>query len=142
GLLFTLLLVGRRGGLDFDAPWRRRLWPPAAAAVLVTVGGLAVAVAHARVARPSEELRIVESFAHSRAASVDALNQIAWTFATDPKAGPAELRVARGAAVRAVERDPASAEVLDTLATVDYRLGELDRAIAEERRLVDGQKAD
>jgi hypothetical protein len=142
GLGVTLLALGRQGGLEPDAPWRRRLALPAVALVALTAVGLGAAAWHARRARPDEQLRVIDAFARSRAATVDALNLIAWTFATDPKAGPAELRVARAAAARALGKDPSSVEVQDTLATVDYRLGDFDRAIAEERAIVDGAHAD
>jgi rhomboid protease GluP len=62
------------------------------------------------------------------------LNEITWRIAEDPQAKPEALDLARRAGERALELQPQTHEIMDSLATVYYRLGNLDHAIALERR--------
>jgi rhomboid protease GluP len=61
------------------------------------------------------------------------LNDVAMFSLIDRDASPDELRLARQAAQRALELEPESPEIADTLATAEYRLGNFDRAVALER---------
>lgn len=65
-------------------------------------------------------------------ADVDAstLNGLAWVCATNG----VHLKEALAAAERAVKLEPKSAEILDTLAEVHYRMGEKEKAIEVETR--------
>lgn len=62
------------------------------------------------------------------------VNYAAWMRAVDPRARPDELAAARRAMQRAIEAEDSS-ELRDTLATLHYRLGELERAIELEAPL-------
>jgi rhomboid protease GluP len=64
------------------------------------------------------------------------LNEIAWYDAIDPGASRDELRLALELAKRGVELAPDSFEIVDTLATLEYRLGNFDRAVALEREVL------
>lgn len=65
------------------------------------------------------------------------LNEIAW-FITEAPIEPRDLELARKAAERANELESGeNASVLDTLARIAYRSGDLDKAIELEQRAVD-----
>jgi rhomboid protease GluP len=137
GLALTLALT-TGGSIGFDASWRRRQRVPALIVVALSAAALGRAVVHSRTSHPDEELRVAAAFAASARAKPEALNELAWTWATDPHASPAVLEVARQAAARAVAEQPREPQLQDTLATVEYRLGRLDAAIARESALLDG----
>ncbi|HEX4458582.1 MAG TPA: CPBP family glutamic-type intramembrane protease [Polyangia bacterium] len=65
------------------------------------------------------------------------LNDDAWRIALDPQATPACLREAAGAVDRALTALPERAPILDTEATVFYRLGRVDEAIDLERATIE-----
>jgi uncharacterized Ntn-hydrolase superfamily protein len=78
-----------------------------------------------------ERQRVAESLDHALAQKdVDAstLNGLAWTCAT----GGVHLEQARIAAERAVKLEPKNTEILDTLAEVHYRSGNVPKAIEVE----------
>lgn len=120
----------------------KRVWLVALAALLagtlalarVAVRGVALPdEAHAAFARALLQRSEQEPAAiPDEAANV--LNVIAWRWAVAADPRPDELGLARAAAERAVELQPDRHELLDTLATVAYRQGELERAVEVERR--------
>lgn len=70
----------------------------------------------------------------------ESLNTLGWTIATDPRADRHLLEMAHKAAARASEKLPKQLEITDTLATVEYRLGETERAYQLERRVLAQRK--
>lgn len=71
----------------------------------------------------------------AEAESPEALNAMAWQIAVDPAASESELTLAARLAERALALSE-QPELMDTLATVRYRLGDYDAAIALERRAI------
>lgn len=66
------------------------------------------------------------------------LNALAWTIVEDPSMEQRDLDAAHKAASRANEiTEGANASVLDTLARIYYRKGDLDRAIELQRKAVE-----
>jgi membrane associated rhomboid family serine protease len=115
----------------FPEPWRRRFAALAIllyAAAIVSVGGRALRQ------DPSETTKIVKLFLEARQPPAS-INEIGWYWATQADAPRDLLELARERMKGLVEEkdEPAWA---DTLATLHYRLGDLDPAIELERRLV------
>lgn len=81
-----------------------------------------------------DRLRIESAMLSMRATDADGLKEIAWRHAIAEAPSRAELELALRAATSATTLAPEQPEVLDTLATVHYRLGEFERAIDIERR--------
>jgi rhomboid protease GluP len=108
-----------------------------AGAVVVT-GVFALALGQAALAGldPQREDRatlVSTLLADSDSLAPDELNAIAWLSVTDPDASHEELVLARRTAERALELDPTRDEIVDTLATSEYRLGNFERAVSLER---------
>ena len=70
------------------------------------------------------------------------LNEAAWAWAIGPNVSAAQLALARRAADRAVAVAPEEPAFRDTLATLAYRQGAFDTAIAEQRRALNAQPQD
>lgn len=60
------------------------------------------------------------------------LNSAAWKIAIDAQAEPWDLALARGLSERSLELEPEASAFLDTLATLQYRVGELAEAASTE----------
>jgi uncharacterized Ntn-hydrolase superfamily protein len=78
-----------------------------------------------------ERERVAESMQHALArkdADASTLNGLAWTCATNGT----HLQEALEAAQRAVELEPKNAQILDTLAEVHYRSGNVAKAVEVE----------
>jgi len=105
---------------------------------LTAVFGVALtqAVVAALQATASARTLVARSFVSSDSAGAEALNNMAWHYATHHQASAEELGLAEEAAASAVRKDPDQSAYLDTLATVYYRRGDLDRAITTEQRAV------
>jgi rhomboid protease GluP len=85
------------------------------------------------------ELKVLEDFVAHRQIPAATGNAVAWALALDPKAQPRALELAETLSRRAVseaEGDEPKAMMQDTLATVLYRQGRLDEAIALEASLL------
>jgi rhomboid protease GluP len=136
GLVTLLVTRGRTLGPDgiSTAPLARAAaWMLSAA----HVAAFGIAGQHAMSDPAVDETLIIRSLVQDARSNSDLLNEIAWTAAIDPGASPAILEAAREAISRAVPTagsDRQEAAYVDTLATVDYRLGHLDKAIEAEAR--------
>jgi rhomboid protease GluP len=106
-------------------------------ATLVVTAAYAAALIQATLAGPDsardDRALVVSAMLDDDAAGPAELNEIAWYSAIDPDASMDELRLAQQAATRGVALAPEAVEIADTLATVEYRLGHFDRAVALER---------
>jgi hypothetical protein len=136
GALATFLLCARPESIQPRRPTPRLIQLFACALSLVFGLALAQAVAHGLGDHPEDRASVERALANDRESDPDGLNAIAWQYATSEQATPAELELARVAAERAAALAPGEIEITDTLATVYYRLGEFDRAIALERQVL------
>lgn len=106
-------------------------------ATLVVTAAYAAALIQATLASTEsardDRALIVSTLLDDDAVGPGELNEIAWYSAIDPEASRDELRLAQQAATRGVALAPDAVEIVDTLATVEYRLGHFDRAVALER---------
>lgn len=108
-----------------------------AAAYAVALG---CAVWFARSYNTDKELEYAVRLArelHKQPENWVAQNLVAWTIAIHPQASGAQAALARDAAARAVAVESDEDMVRDTLATLHFRLGDVDRAIAEQRRILE-----
>jgi rhomboid protease GluP len=101
--------------------------------------GLVQAAVYARQPVPGDETRVARAFVAASSAQPEALNAVAWAYATDPHAATDQLDVAQTAVERALQSMPDSPPFLDSLATVYFRRGQLEQAIATERQAIDKQ---
>lgn len=111
-----------------------RAWAPAALTVvaLATAGASALAVRNAL--RPPEELTQDFLRIAPRLGDANALNSAAWRLATDDGAQGHELDLAEQLSLRSLELSPETEAYLDTLATLQHRLGrDLEAARTELR---------
>ncbi|MEZ4271848.1 MAG: rhomboid family intramembrane serine protease [Myxococcota bacterium] len=65
------------------------------------------------------------------------LNAAAWEFALNADSEPKDLRLAKDAAQRALQISEGAAQIRDTLSTLDYRLGDFDAAVREQREILE-----
>jgi membrane associated rhomboid family serine protease len=106
------------------------------ALVILCVLSLAEAATHATTSTgPAAELAVAREFIEQNDLGPIELNAFAWEYATAADVTTAELDVAERAARRAVELNSNEA-IVDTLATVFYRQGNLDAAVETEVRVV------
>ncbi len=113
---------------------------PLKAATVAFAAVYVAALGHAFVGAFDEThaatLRVADAFVERESTRPGALNTIAWQYAIKPDVVAGELDVAERAALRAVELAPRNAAFLDTLATVHYRRGRFDEAVATQRQAV------
>ena len=133
GAVATAVICARRDTLRRREAAGVRL--VAALVIAVFVLALGQAVVHATSASSeTDQLQIEESVVSNRTTDAYVLNVIAWQYATSKSPSAAELDLALRAATSAAALEPEQPELIDTLATVQYRRGELDRAIELERQ--------
>jgi rhomboid protease GluP len=122
------------------APWSVRL------STLIGVGVFAIALgaafAHAQTDAGRDQEVLARAIVNSGSADATTLNAIAWQYAIAKSPSATELELADRAATSAVAMAPGNPEIMDTLATVEYRRGELERAIALERRALAARNDD
>ncbi len=99
--------------------------------------GLASAVRYAAEFDNDGRRRVVEALAADTSIGPESANALAWELATDQESEEADLALALALARRALDEEPEIDAYRDTLATASYRLGKLDHAITEERRIVE-----
>lgn len=112
---------------------QRPLWSLIAGllAGLFAVSGALVAQ---RWGDPERDLEAAARFLEAPEATADLVNEAAWLLATSPDAGRPRLEKALAAIERLRAQDPAlPAALLDTQATLYYRLGSLAEAVFTER---------
>lgn len=133
GALATLVLCAAIGSLRSSRSTSPVSGGLAAVLAALCAAGLTQAVTHALAARGEDEAQLAQSAVDDGSASPDELNAIAWEYATSRAASAQQIALAHYAAERAAALAPDQIEVQDTLATVQYRRGELDLAINIER---------
>jgi rhomboid protease GluP len=99
---------------------------------LVFCGALVQAVAHAFEPPARDEMAMERAFVEDGSKEAEMLNAIAWKYATSETATAPQLDLARRAAEQAHALMPDEGAIKDTLATVYYRLGDFERAVALE----------
>jgi len=85
----------------------------------------------------AKEARIARTYVLDPESPPEALNNLAWFYAIDPDAAPAQLDLAEEAARRAVAAEPDIAAFIDTLATVEYRKGRFEDAVRTQKRAIE-----
>ena len=133
GLLTMYCLYPRSGREALAIPPSARITRWSTAMVLVFALGLAWAGMNFIHPSPIDKNRIADSFIRIPSQHPQILNNLAWEVAARPDPSEMELEIAYRAAARAVARQPDTVEYLDTLATLEYRVGRFDAAIAAER---------
>ncbi len=134
GAVVALLLTLRRPDALalFEAP--SVLVRTAAGVVAVVCAAMgSIGVVRAWLDAEQDELKVLTRMVESHDASVETLNGVAYGIGGDRAPTVDSLMLAKDAAERAYAKSKADPNVGDTLATVLYRLGELDRAVALER---------
>jgi hypothetical protein len=81
-------------------------------------------------------LRVAQAATRSSLTPLPVLNNIAFEFALATSPSPEALNFAQALAERVVNRQPTEPSYIDTLAMVLYRKGEVDGAVALERRAI------
>lgn len=138
GALVTYLLVADRpitkDGVELGPAVGAAAW----GATVLTVLSLAGAATRLQRTPEADEVRVAETFFTTSEPVPVVLNAAAWEVALTPSASRALLEAAKKGAERAIANAPR--EMLyaleDTLATIEVRLGNHDRAIALERRVL------
>jgi membrane associated rhomboid family serine protease len=108
-----------------------------AAAVLLAVhaGVLAGTVAGAMTNASAKNAVTLERLVRAGFDGVEVVNNLAWRVAEDGAATRTHVAMARDAATATHEGDPKNPHLTDTMATLAFRLGEVERAIALESGL-------
>lgn len=138
GSLVTFVLVADRpitnGGIEPSAAVGAAAW----GATVLVVLALAGAAARYQKTPEADEVRVAEVFFTTAEPMPALLNAAAWEVALTPSASQPLLAAAKKGAERAISHAPR--EVLyaleDTLATIEVRLDNTDRAIELERRVL------
>ena len=140
GAVLTLAMVGRCPALP--APAGRTLTAAAGALAALTATSLGTAVYHAATDSPQSELHFVEAAARSPKVSAVALNNMAYTWAIEPRTTGEQLDAALTAARRAVDSEPRQSTFQDTYATVLARQHHYAGAVHAERLAVSAGNAE
>jgi membrane associated rhomboid family serine protease len=127
-----MLAIDREAGLA--ARPNRVVLAVAGVFFAVTVASLAQAAIHAGSPEQDLDVYVIEHLARSKNPDPRVLNNLAWELATERGSTPRRREAARFAAERAEKLDPDAPHIKDTLATAYYMLGDLDGAIALERK--------
>lgn len=132
GVVVSGVLVGSRRRLVYRMP--PSLLLKAVVAALVAVYGVALGLTAEQALDQSREAQVrrLGGLLGRDGVNAESLNEVAWLIAISPRAQRAELEGAAEMAERALELQPQTPAFLDTLATVRYRLGDLDDAIRLE----------
>lgn len=134
GMLATRVLCAHPACIRRPRPAPRGVQLLTLALVALFAVALARAVKHALHTPETDQLRVTQAILSDRSTDAASLNEIAWGYAVSHSASRAQLELALRAAASATALAPESPEILDTLATLHFRLGELERAIELERR--------
>lgn len=101
----------------------------------VTAAAIAFGIDHAQNGVHIGTLGVVERHAERHDMPPDQINYLVWEeFAKHDQASRAELEASLRLMDRVVEKVPDESAYIDTRATLLYRLGQVDDAIAQERR--------
>lgn len=136
GAAVTWLLYRGHSNLELDLASRPSVTVALWIAMGLSLAGVAIGVVRALNPPDGDQAIVAEAFADDADADPNLLNVIAWSFVADRKASPRRLAAAKSVAERAVLEAPNDWALLDTLATVQYKTGDLDAAIATERRAI------
>ncbi|MGH8579107.1 MAG: rhomboid family intramembrane serine protease [Gammaproteobacteria bacterium] len=101
---------------------------------VVSLSGLIGAWAYFLNPDPHDHARFTQRYLQTAWAPPALLNNLAWGVAEDPGASSEELRTAYQSAAKALAAAPEESAFLDTLATLEYRLGLYEQAVATQRR--------
>ncbi|MCI0353350.1 MAG: hypothetical protein L0Z53_28355, partial [Acidobacteriales bacterium] len=83
---------------------------------------------------PHDHARFTQRYLQTAWAPPALLNNLAWGVAEDPRASSEELHAAYQSAAKALRAAPEESAFLDTLATLEYRLGLYEQAVATQRQ--------
>jgi hypothetical protein len=127
----------------FRSPEQRQAptWVRAGGVVVLAGTAAAMLLAIGELARPGDYWpHLVGRIARLPEISTDELNGHAWSIAVDPESSPELLAGALAMAERAVlETEREVPELLDTLAEVQFQLGENEAAVATIQEAIDQQ---
>lgn len=101
---------------------------------VLSLSGLIGAWAYFLNPDPHDHARFTQRYLQTGWAPPALLNNLAWSVAEDPSASSEELRIAYQSAAKALRAAPEESAFLDTLATLEYRLGQYEQAVATQRR--------
>ncbi|MGH8613285.1 MAG: rhomboid family intramembrane serine protease [Gammaproteobacteria bacterium] len=101
---------------------------------VVSLSGLIGAWAYFLNPDPHDHARFTQRYLQTGWAPPALLNNLAWGVAEDRRASSEELHVAYQSVAKALNAAPEESAFLDTLATLEYRLGLYERAVATQRR--------
>jgi membrane associated rhomboid family serine protease len=137
GIAATAALARREAGRRLVRARRRGVAAAALALAGLFAVGLAEGIRHARLPAATSFLAWAEALAGDESARPQVLNEVAWVLATTPDVPDAKLVLAVEAAERALQLEPRSSAIQDTLATAHFRVGNLERAIELEREIAE-----
>lgn len=136
GALVSFLVVDGREGIDPTVAARVGLRFTAGVLSMLFVGAYVAALGGAWGPQADPELSFARRATEDRTTSASSLGTLAWKLARHAPANEAELEVARRAAARAAAMHPSAPELLDIVAAVHYRRGDLDAAIETGRSVL------
>jgi len=134
GVLSTYGLYRSVPRLDTDAPLGSGAKAMFALVCVLSLSGLIGAWGYFLDPDPDDHVRFTQRYLQNAWAPPALLNNLAWSVAEDPGASADELRTAYQSAAKALRRAPGESAFLDTLATLEYRLGLYEQAVATQRR--------
>ncbi len=139
GLVVTILLYGAKPSLHSSPPAGSATRVLAVAAVAMCAVALGQGIYYAATLTEEEEFEAIVLALGDEGAELVALrdatltNNEVWETAIAPDATEESLREARDRLAQAMEGIPSVPAFRDTIATLHYRLGEFDAAVAEQR---------
>lgn len=101
---------------------------------VVVVAAIGAGIRNAYLPDPESALRVADEILQDPTPNPFGENEVAWLVASTPDVSRARLERARDAMEQVSKALPGSDPIRDTLATLHYRLGDFDLAIAEEIR--------
>lgn len=120
--------------LDTDAPLGSGAKAMFALVCVLSLSGLIGAWGYFLDPDPQDHVRFAQRYLQNAWAPPALLNNLAWSVAEDPGASAEELRTAYQSAAKALRGAPGESAFLDTRATLEYRLGLYEQAVATQRR--------
>jgi|GEM_PF-1895702 len=98
-------------------------------AVTLTALSMILGLKKAQENQATDELKVMTHFVTSEDSNFESLNQFAWSVVMNPAGDPKKLELAMTAAKRANQLEPKRHEILDTLASLYFLVGDIPAAI-------------
>jgi rhomboid protease GluP len=139
GIAVTFGLIEREKRLQIAVPASPLLYAVTFGLIAVNAFSIGRAVIYAARFDSTTRVQVSRLLIGEPELGPEGLNEVAWGLAVDPGTTSDGLAVAHEAALRAIAALPKETTFADTLASVEFRRGELDVAVDLERQALEAE---